>query len=100
MRMIATLVVFAVASFGANGFAAFEEGVKLEADGKVIDVEVGHLVPCAIDWNEDGKKDLVVGQFRSGKIRLYLNHGSDSAPEFGESIFLRAGDEEISLPAG
>ena len=68
--------------------------------GKPIDIEVGHLVPCTLDWNGDGKKDLIVGQFAGGKIRLYLNQGTDKAPEFGDFSFLEAGGEQISLPAG
>ena len=80
--------------------AGLREGVKLEADGEVIDVEVGHLVPCALDWNGDGNKDLIVGQFSGGRIRLYLNQGTDAKPEFGASTFLKAGGKEIRLDAG
>ena len=80
--------------------ADLRPGVKLKADGKVIDVEVGHLVPCVMDWNGDGKRDLIVGQFSKGKIRLYLNHGTDGSPVFKEYSFLHAGGKEISLPAG
>ena len=76
------------------------EGVRIEADGRPIDVEVGHLVPCAIDWDSDGRKDLVVGQFSEGRIRLYLNRGTDVAPEFGSFDYLDAGGNEIHLPAG
>lgn len=76
------------------------KGAKLEAAGKPIDVEVGHLVPCVADWNGDGKKDLLVGQFVGGKIALYLNEGTDKAPKLGSGRFLEAGGKEISLPAG
>lgn len=76
------------------------EGVRLEAGGEVIDVEIGHLVPCVTDWNGDGKKDLVVGQFSGGRIRLYLNRGTDSKPAFKDFEYLKAGGAEISLPAG
>jgi hypothetical protein len=79
--------------------AEFQQGVKLEADGKPIDVEVGHLVPCVVDWNGDGKKDLLVGQFAGGKIRLYLNQGTDNAPVFKDFTYLQAGGKEISLPS-
>jgi hypothetical protein len=75
-------------------------GVRLTADGKIIDVPVGHLVPCAMDWNADGNKDLVVGQFSGGRIRLYLNHGTDASPVFKDYSFLHAGGKEIRLPAG
>ncbi len=50
-------------------FAALRDGVRIEADSEVIDVKIGHLVPCATDWNNDGKKDLIVGQFDGGRIR-------------------------------
>jgi hypothetical protein len=79
---------------------ALQEGVRLQAGGEVIDVEIGHLVPCVTDWNGDGKKDLIVGQFSRGKIRLYLNQGTDKEPVFKDFEYLKAGGAEISLPAG
>jgi hypothetical protein len=84
----------------AAGGAKLAKGVKLEAAGEPIDIEVGHLVPRACDWNNDGKKDLIVGQFRNGAVRLYLNEGTDAAPVFGESSLLHAGGKPIKLDAG
>ena len=79
----------------------FESGVKLEADGKVIDDgRVGHLVPVVTDWNNDGKKDLLVGQFSGGLITLYLNEGTDAAPVFGKGELLQAGGKDIHLQPG
>jgi hypothetical protein len=83
-----------------GAMAELGPGVRVAADGEAIDVEIGHLVPCAMDWNADGKKDLVVGQFSGGKIRLYLNHGTDASPVFKDYSFLHAGGKEIRLPAG
>jgi len=77
-----------------------KQGVKITAAGEPIDVEIGHLVPCVCDWNGDGKKDLLVGQFTSGAIRLYLNQGTDTEPVFGEFSFLQAGGKQIRLDAG
>ena len=77
-----------------------QPGVRLQADGKNIDVRVGHLVPAVMDWNGDGKKDLIVGQFSGGRISVYLNRGSDKAPEFKDFSLLRADTKEIRLPAG
>jgi hypothetical protein len=76
------------------------EGIMIQAAGKPIDIEVGHLVPCVTDWNSDGKKDLIVGQFANGAIRLYLNEGTDEEPVFGDSSFLQAGGKPIKLDAG
>jgi hypothetical protein len=84
----------------SNGFGAMMDGVKLEANGETIDVNIGHLVPSVTDWNSDGKKDLLVGQFSDGQIRVYLNSGTDSDPKFGEFSYLQAGAKPISLAAG
>lgn len=97
---LATLLVIGASVWGLAASAALEDGVKLAADGKVIDVDVGHLVPCSVDWNEDGRKDLIVGQFSGGRIRLYLNRGTDAEPAFTDFTYLRAGGKEIRLPAG
>jgi hypothetical protein len=85
---------------GAATGPALQKGVRVEADGKPIDGKIGHLVPCVTDWNNDGKKDLIVGQFGEGKIALYLNKGTDAAPVFPKAEYLEAGGAEISLPAG
>jgi len=83
-----------------SAWADFVEGIRLEADGEIIDVQVGHLVPCVTDWNGDGKKDLIVGQFYYGRIRFYLNHGTDGIPVLKDAGYLQAGGKEIRLPAG
>ena len=100
LRLVTVMAVLALGVFGSTAIAGLKEGVKLEAGGKAINVDIGHAVPVALDWNSDGKKDLLVGQFSGGKIRLYLNHGIDSAPQFKDFTYLRAGGQEISLPAG
>ena len=96
--MLSLIVVFVLLSF--TPLYAMREGVKIEPDGKPIDIEIGFLVPCVTDWNNDGKKDLIFGQFDKGKIRLYLNYGADNDPKFKDFTYLSAGGEEISLPYG
>jgi len=102
MRIIVLLMLVTLLIIVLSGIALSDlnEGVKIEADGKAIDVEVGHLVPCVTDWDNDGKKDMIVGQFSGGRIRLYLNKGTDSEPKFSDFTYLSAGNKEISLPAG
>jgi len=92
------LVLLCGTAFGK--LPEFETGVRLQADGKNIDVSVGHLVPAVMDWNGDGKKDLIIGQFSGGKISVFLNRGSDKAPTFKDFSALRADAKEIRLPAG
>ena len=78
----------------------FQQGVRLRAAHEIIDIKVGHLVPHVTDWNNDGKKDMLVGQFSGGMIHLYLNIGIEEAPIFAEGEILHAGDKPIRLDAG
>jgi len=43
-----------------------------------------------VDYNGDGKKDLIVGE-RNGTIRIYLNTNTDDDPQFNGYTFLRLG---------
>jgi len=64
-------------------------------------IDVGtYGAPSMADWNEDGARDLVVGQFDYGKIRLYLNRGQDVAPVFDGYTFFQSGGTDIALPYG
>ena len=51
--------------------------------GKILDVEhVGHAAPFVGDFDRDGVKDLLVGEFYKGCLRIYPNHGSNANPRF------------------
>lgn len=43
--------------------------------------------PFVVDWDNDGRKDLLVGS-ADGTLTLLLNNGSDQAPLFGAGQFL------------
>lgn len=47
-----------------------------------------------MDWNEDNKKDLLVGEW-DGHIRIYLNTGSDAAPVFSGYTYLQVGGADF-----
>ncbi len=50
--------------------------------GFKVDIDVGsRATPSVVDWNNDGRKDLVVGAY-DGYVRIYLNSGSDGDPDF------------------
>ena len=56
--------------------AQFADPVRMEAGGALVKVEEpGYAAPCWYDVDRDGKKDLVVGQFHDGKMRVYRNLG-------------------------
>lgn len=74
--------------------------VRLQAAGQPIDVEVGHAAPTVWDFDGDGVPDLLVGQFGGGKLRLYRNLGTASAPRFEGHAWFEAGGAAASVPAG
>jgi len=66
----------------------------IKANG--VDILVNqNSYPFIVDWNEDGNKDLVIGEF-TGTIRLYLNTGTNSAPTFGSYTLLTSGGNPIN----
>lgn len=58
-------------------------------NGKKQEIRVekhGLAYPTYFDWDKDGKKDLLVGEFETGKtgsfIKIYLNEGSNRKPKY------------------
>ena len=74
-----------------NLFPIFAEGRKLLAGGKVLSLanNKGHARPDVCDWNNDGRKDLVVSD-GAGTVTVYLNEGSDSKPVLGPGRNVKA----------
>jgi hypothetical protein len=53
-----------------------------------------------VDWNGDGKKDILVGCFYNGNVYLYLNSGTNNSPVFTTGAKLKADGSEISVVYG
>jgi hypothetical protein len=75
-------------------------GVRLEADGKPIDTEVGHAAPHLADLDGDGKLDLLVGQFGDGILWIYKNIGSNTQPRYAAGVKFKGGKEDGRVPTG
>lgn len=71
-----------------------------QAEGKPIQLSVGHAAPIWVDFDRDGKPDLLVGEFGSGGIRFYKNIGTAGKPKFGSFEMLQAGGKPIRVDAG
>lgn len=85
---------------GGDAGDLFEKPVRVEEVMGPINVEIGHAAPFMADLDKDGKDDLLVGQFGSGRLRIYKNIGSQKEPEFRSFEWLMAEKEIASVPSG
>ncbi|MDO8684105.1 MAG: VCBS repeat-containing protein [Armatimonadota bacterium] len=66
------------------------------ADGERVLSDTGPDARSFVcDWNNDGKKDIVVTN-RTGEVVVYLNEGTDDKPKFGEPVKILANGKPIS----
>ena len=86
---------------GAGADNGLAEPVALEAAGRAIDMEhEGHAHPCVADLDDDGRKDLLVGEFYDGRLRIYRNLGTNAEPEFDGYEWFKAGANLGRIPSG
>ena len=95
--MVTALIALAFASPAKITFA---EPFLAKANGQVIKVEIGHAAPILADFDGDKLPDLLVGQFGEGKLRIYKNIGSRTAPKFGNFEWFQAGGQVEKVEAG
>jgi hypothetical protein len=73
----------------------------IQADG--IDIEVpGYSVPSFVDWNNDNLNDLIVGEgggFEEAKVRVYLNVGTESEPQFSDYFYVQSNGSDLTCPS-
>ncbi|GAB4539512.1 MAG: hypothetical protein Fur0020_08430 [Thermodesulfovibrionia bacterium] len=65
---------------GENGNPMLEDGHRIAIGGVSIGVG-GRATPESIDWNNDGRDDLIVGSI-DGSVFLFLNTSNDRIPSF------------------
>ena len=72
--------------------------VRLRADGQYIDSGkcIAHSGPQLLDFDFDGKQDLLVGDF-SGHIHFFKNTATNKAPIFAAGKMLEANGKPIKI---
>lgn len=83
-------------------FPVFATGEKIIAGGKPIRVygewyearAAGYARPEVCDWNNDGRKDLLVADGR-GWLFLYINTGTDAKPVLNAGVRVKANGKPI-----
>ncbi|MFC1529243.1 hypothetical protein ACFL6R_00830 [Gemmatimonadota bacterium] len=82
-------------TFPVQQTSDLEAPFQVQANGTPIDVDYGHAAPSFVDWDGDGIKDLLVGQFDECKLRIYRNVGTEAAPGFDHYTYFHG-----SVPGG
>lgn len=101
--LVAALVVVSLClqAFGQDGVIHLGPEEILQAQGADI-VVLGYSVPSFEDWNNDGLRDLIVGEGGNnypGKVRVYLNVGTESDPCFAGSFYAQADGSDLTCPS-
>ena len=94
------LVLFTVTS--AMGQLNLGPEELVQADGADIDVP-GYSVPSFVHWDEDGIRDLVVGEGSGtylGMVRVYVNTGTASDPQFSTYFYVQSDGSDLTVPGG
>jgi len=85
---------------GTDEKPTFDEGtfVQVGEPGAKEDIDVGNrATPSSVDWNNDGKKDLVAGAY-DGRIHLFINEGTDTEPDFVAKTFAQEDGIDLLVP--
>src|SRR5262245_7158513 len=100
MRTTSTIgLVLLASTILADELDVFQPSAHIQAVGKPLDVErSGHAAPFVADFDGDGVRDLLVGQYHQGKLRIYRNHGSNAQPRFENFEWFRAGGQVAKVP--
>jgi len=85
---------------GSGYWNSIEKPEQIYDGNRPINVTKGYAAPFVCDFNSDGLKDLLVGQFGEGKLRFYPNRGTNTRPEFRGFEYVKAEGEDITVPYG
>ena len=100
--MVHALVLTALmAATPADVAADLELPVVIQAGGLPLDVQRdGHSAPFVGDFDSDGVRDLLVGQYEQGRLRIYRNIGTNAEPRFESHTWFTAGGQDGRVPEG
>ncbi len=85
---------------GTDANPMFDGGTFLQVGppGSKTDIDVGSRATATVaDWNSDGKKDLVVGEL-DAVVNVFLNEGTDTAPDFRSLISAKEDGSDLEVP--
>jgi len=101
LSVFSVLIVTPSRGFGDDSLLNLGAEELIQADGVDIDVP-GYSVPSFVDWNNDNLKDLVIGEgggYGDAKVRVYINMGTESNPQFSDYSYAQSEGADLTCPA-
>jgi len=86
---------------GTEAAPTFDSGTLLQVGepGSKTNIDVGYrATSTVVDWNSDGNKDVVAGAY-DGKIHVFVNEGTDTAPDFRSETFAQNSGSDLRVPS-
>lgn len=87
--------VYLLRNTGTNAAPVYEKSIKVQADGKPIDV-FGTPSPSFADFDQDGDLDLICGEFLDG-FTYFENIGTRTAPKYAAGRKLMVAGEPLRM---
>ena len=91
---VACLIGLTAAAQDAPGFLP---GRLLESGGRPMMGDNLYTTVAVCDWNDDGRKDLLVGMLYDGNVKAFLDVGTGGEPAFGPGVLLEADGYPIQV---
>jgi len=95
--VLVVLLLFMIAFTVNAEIPVLETGVYIMNGSQNLDVGYD-AAPEVCDWDNDGKKDLILGRWDNGNILFYQNKGTNSSPSFNGYELIQAAGSAIQLP--
>lgn len=86
---------FLLINEGTDAFPIFNSSPHIQSGGGTLDIG-WRPSPSIVDWNEDGKKDLLCGRMQ-GDFMFFENKGTDAAPIFDGYVLLESNGATLDL---
>lgn len=88
LNLVNALASLAVVTATAAGGDLEPAKPICDARGPIDVQHSGHAAPFVGDFDGDGLKDLLVGEYYKGRLRVYRNVGTNEKPQFdGYALF-------------
>jgi hypothetical protein len=102
MSVFSVLIVTSNRGFGDASLLNLGPEELVQANAVDIEVPGGYSVPSFADWNNDNLKDLVIGEagdYGDAKVRVYINMGTESKPQFSDYSYAQSEGSDLTCPA-